>query len=269
MQSFDVLVIFTQFSAGLDWVEISFFHVVFSCILLLTSVLFYLSVLDAPVSGTPRPMDSSIPRSPQGLPKAPPSQSTARALDSTAPTIPSKGWTSLSLSHVVYVVCEILAMNWSCIWVCFLTQIIGFAWELKLMPLDSRKQSYHVVWYELFVLCCNPFIELVQKSRFLTMLCWALFPLAFPGNISGPFPLQFGSISPGFMNEMQVPKYLFYNFACHLYISLWLPLVLWDCCLNHLLCNYRFLLELAQLHQIWTSRNETRFVIFLEYMHIF
>lgn len=38
--------------------------------------------------------------------------------------------------------------------------------------------------------------------------------------MSGPFPLQFGSISPGVMNGMQVPMYLFYKFACYLHISL-------------------------------------------------
>ena len=73
-----------------------------------------------------------------------------------------------------------------------------------------------------------------------------------PADASQAFSFQFGSISPGFMNGMQVFATVLCSY-CNLQLSIF------SCLLTEGLCS-RFLLEQAQLPQIWTSRNVTRYV---------
>lgn len=110
---------------------------------------------------------------------------------------------------------------------------------------------------------------------------WCFILIAFyysiaTGDVSRSFPLQFGSISPGVMNGMQVlillyvsfvddtilllhvGVFFFFFFTCE--ANFLVVLILLNKTIAPAVCYCRYLLGLAPLLQIWMSRNVTRFV---------
>lgn len=99
-----------------------------------------------------------------------------------------------------------------------------------------------------------------SQTGTVKLIIHTVFDGIAPGDASKAFPFQFGSISPGFMNGMQV--FLGFSFSVFplkatFVISYMLVTEVLSC---------RFLLERAQLLLIWMSRSVTRCVCFLTCM---